>query len=79
MKTNRLKTTLYFDPDLYYEIKKAALEERKTITSFIEKALKKELAKKIARKKKTKSRLFPGFRLGKIKGNLSREEIYDFI
>ncbi len=34
------KTTLYFDSDLYFQIKKQALEERKTITELLQQAAK---------------------------------------
>jgi hypothetical protein len=79
MNSNTLKTTLYFDQDLYFEIKKKALEERKTITQLIQEMLKKEVKTAIRKKTAFKSELPPALSLGKIKGNLSREEIYDFI
>lgn len=80
MNNNITKTTLYFDSDLYHEIKRTALERKTTITKLVEEAMKKTVASPSpVIKKKFKSKLCPGFNLGKIKGNLSREEIYDFI
>ncbi len=75
------KTTLYFDSDLYFQIKKQALEERKTVTELLQQAAKDMLKSRTKPqvKKKFKSKLPPGLHLGPIKGNLTREEIYDFI
>lgn len=79
MNNNITKTTLYFDSDLYLQIKRTALERNETITKVIEKAVRNNLDVPPTRKKSFKSKLCPGFNLGKIKGNLSRDEIYDFI
>lgn len=69
------KTTLNFDPDLYFYVKEQALKERKTVTEYVAEALR----EKTGRKKKRVIELPEGFRLGKFKSDFSREELYDFV
>jgi len=74
------RTTITIEENLLKEAKKAALEEGKTLKEVISEALEKELLKPVE-KKLTKPKKFPfkAYHMGKIKGTLSREEIYDWV
>jgi len=80
MQADVAKTTLYFDRNLYKEIKRIALDEGKTITQVIQDTVRKRIhADTPVKKKPFRSKLPKGLHLGKIKGTLRREEIYGFI
>ena len=68
------------EENLLREAKRVALDEDKTLKEVINAALEKELLKPVE-KKVTKPKEFPfkAYHMGKIKGTLSREEIYDWL
>lgn len=70
------KTTVYLEKPLLYLAKKKALEEDKTLRQILKEALSKYLSLTTSNPP-TKVIKFGGYDLSKIKGNLSREEIYD--
>lgn len=75
----KTKVTTYFDPMFYHRVKRAALEENITIADFIQTNLKQIMYQGKAVKKVKKTSVLPRpWSLGPIKGNLSREEIYDY-
>jgi hypothetical protein len=76
MNEQLAKTTVYFEKPLLYLAKKKALEESKTLKQVLKEALAKHLGVSI-RKTPVKKIKFGGYNLGKIKGNLSRKELYD--
>lgn len=70
------RTTVYLEKPLLYLAKKKALEEDKTLRQILKEALSKYLGLTI-RKTTTSGITFGGYNLGKIKGSLSRKEIYE--
>lgn len=70
------KTTVYLDKYLLFLSKKRALEEGKTLKQVIKEALGKHLGITLA-KAPSKKINFGGYDLGKIKGKLTRQEIYE--
>ena len=78
------RTTIEIDKGLLRQVKQRALEEDKTLKELIHEALgklvdldaNKKYNKKIAQRKRYP---FRAYNLGKIKGTLSREEIYDWL
>lgn len=79
MNMQKQKTTLYFDPLVYMEVKKKALEEGKTITEYLNMVVGQGIGEKIVKKRKFKSKLLPPMDLGKNIGDIRREEIYDYL
>lgn len=77
----KIKTTLNFNTDFYYGVKKRALEKRQTISEYFYELAKDDVKIPVMKsEQKSKiNKLFPGIDMGPIKGNLSREELYDFI
>ncbi len=70
------RTTITIEENLLKEAKMVALENNKTLKEVIEEALKQRLGKGKPKGRKVK---FKAYHLGKIKGTLSREEIYDWL
>jgi len=72
------RTTVELDKALLRQAKQRAIEEDKTLRELITEALEKTLRspwqKKTVRKIKIRT-----YNMGKIKGTLSREEIYDWL
>jgi len=72
------RTTVELDKALLRQAKQRAIEEDKTLRELITEALEKTLRspwqKKAVRKIKIRT-----YNMGKIKGTLSREEIYDWL
>lgn len=78
------RTTIEIDKGLLKMAKQMAIEEDKTLKQIINEALEKLVdieANERYRKKKTQAKRYPfrAYNLGKIKGTLSREEIYDWL
>lgn len=78
MESQLTKTTVYLDKNLLFLIKKKALEERKTLKELMKEAVSRYLGLHVSISKALPHKVkFGGFDMGKIKGSLSREEIYD--
>lgn len=76
MNNTETKTTIVLERNLLDAAKRKALEENTTLKEILRQALLKELGRK---KRKAKKVEFGQYDLGKIKGNLSRKETYDFL
>lgn len=76
MNRRETKTTIVLEKDLLRAIKRKALEENATLKEIFRQALLKELGREKKRARKVK---FGQYNMGKIRGNLSRKEIYDFL
>ncbi len=77
MKQATTKTTVRIDPHLLYLAKLKALNENTTLKAIINDSLVQSL-KTSQPRKKMKGQI-GGHKLGNIKGNLSRTEIYDHL
>ena len=78
------RTTIELDKHLLKQVKQRALEEDKTLKQIIHEALEKlvdiDINKRHEEKKAQVKRYpFRAYNLGKVKGTLSREEIYDWL
>ena len=69
-----IKTTIRLEEDLFKQARKEAIDKRMAFTTVVAEALKSYLypAKKVT-KHRTKIRTYD---LGKVRGNLSRSELY---
>ena len=73
------RTTIELDKQLLKKAKRKALEEDKTLKEMISEILRKDL-RNLEKKKTTKKKIkIRTYRMGEIKGTLSREEIYDWL
>jgi hypothetical protein len=74
METRKVqKTTLYFDPNLYYQVKLEALKRDKSITELITEAIIKSLNLKIVDKKKNVWDVLDKFAKKPYKGDVPRD------
>jgi len=69
------RTTVTIEENLLKEAKREALEADKTLKEIFEEGLRERLRQKKPKGRKVKFTAYP---LG-VKGNLSREEIYDWL
>lgn len=76
MYTQPARTTVQIDPEILYLVKTRALEQKKTLRELINEALL-DLVKNTKLQTETSHVKIGGHNLGGIKGNLSREEIYE--
>ena len=76
-----VRTTIELDKDLFKAAKQRAIDEDKSFKQVVSDVLKKKLMVKTAKKvvNETKKYPFKAYHMGEIKGNLSREEIYDWL
>ena len=72
------RTTIELDKQLLKQAKQMALEEDKTLKELITEALEKTLMSPL-QKKTVRTIKIRTYNMGKIKGTLSREEIYDWL
>ena len=75
MDTQLVKTTIQLEPELLYQAKMIALQERTSLRLVINRGLAHEIYGDSA-KGKTKLPKIGGYRLGGIRGNLRRTDIY---
>ena len=75
MKAKTVKTTVGIDKEILYLAKLKALKENRTLRDIVNQSLAFSL-KRVAPSKSRKKTKIGGYRLGGIKGNLSRTEIY---
>lgn len=76
MNKEETKTTVVLERDLLRAVKRKALEENTTLKEIFHQALLRELGEK---KRKTRKVEFGQYNMGRIKGKLSRKEIYEFL
>lgn len=76
-----VRTTIELDKELLKRAKRKALEEDKNLKQVISEALKKQLEPETTYERKARAKKYPfkAYNMGKVKGNLSREEIYDWL
>lgn len=67
------KTTLYFDPNLYYQVKLEALRQDKSITQLMTEAIIKSLDIKVVKKKKNIWEVLDKFAKNPYKGDVPRD------
>ena len=70
-----LRTTIVLEKELYRQAKRLALEQDKTLKEIIEQALRAYLRGDHQRGRKTRAGRF-GVYAGKVRGSLTRENIY---
>jgi len=78
------RTTIEIDKELLKMAKQMAIEEDKTLKEIVHEALERlvdiDADKRYgAKRRQVKKYPFHAYNLGKIKGTLSREEIYDWL
>lgn len=72
------RTTVMLDEELYRKAKKTAIDHRQSFTRFLEAALVSYLSKPLIISPKKKPVKFGVYRV-KVKGDLRRETIYDWL
>lgn len=71
-----VRTTIELDRQLLKRTKQKALEEDKTLREIITDALQKEIIAPLKKRGKRRKIKIRTYNMGKVKGTLSREEIY---
>lgn len=76
-----VRTTIELDKELLKKAKQKAIEEDKNLKRVITEALREQLEPETPQKSKARAKKYPfkAYHMGKVKGNLSREEIYDWL
>lgn len=76
-----VRTTIELDRELIKLAKRKAIEEDRNLKQVITEALRKQLEPETSQKSKARAKKYPfkAYHMGKVKGNLSREEIYDWL
>lgn len=74
MSKQTIKTTIEIEADLLYLAKRKALDENSSLKNVVNESLKLNLTQKQHKQKTIK---IGGHHLGKVKTNISRDEIYD--
>lgn len=68
------RTTVNLKPETYRRLKRMAVDRDRTLQEIVNEALESHL--RAAGKERAETPPFPTFRMGRIKGRLTREEIY---
>lgn len=68
------RTTVNLKPEIYKRLKRVAVDREQTLQQIVNEALENHL--RTTQKGRTRSIRFQTFHIGKVKGRLTREEIY---
>lgn len=77
MGTLQAKTTIQIDPELLYQAKLKALQEKVTLKEIVEKSIASYIQNRHKPSKKVAK--IGGYNLGGIKTTLTRDQMYDYL